>query len=202
MAVIDHDGLAVSTHALAEGHTSIRRSDDLSAVTTANIHATVECAFTVEWIDPLAKAAGDLAFDGPQVGGGVRLEPICRSGIAGQAHGQANHCRSTQGRGAQGVQLVERRTYISVMNLVRGRCHQRRLSLQTVQGRNLSGDRSQGGHLHVALFGNLLQTGVVVFELIFFRPQLVVAGNLQQHTSVGAGNSGQAEESDCGPHDE
>jgi hypothetical protein len=37
--------------------------------------------------------------------------------------------------------------------------------------------------------------------LIFFRPQLVVTRNLQQHAGIGAGNAGQAEESDCGAHD-
>ena len=85
------------------------------------------------------------------------------------------------------------------MNLFgRGR-DQRRLRLQTVERRNFSGDRGQRGDLNVALLGHLRQTGIIVLELIFFRAQLVVARNLEQHAGVGAGNAGKAEESNGGP---
>ena len=98
------------------------------------------------------------------------------------------------------MQLIERRTYVRGLNLFLGRRHQRRLRLQPVERRNFPGDRAQRRDLHIALFGDLLQARVIVFELIFFRPQLVIAGNLQQHAGIRAGNAGQAEESDGGAH--
>ncbi len=162
----------------------------------------VKRAFPVEWINPLAKAARHLAFHRPKIGGGVRLEPVSRSGIAGEAHGQTDHGGSGQGRSTQGVQLIERRAYIAIMNLIGRRGHQCGLSLQPIEGRNFPRDRTQRSDLHVALFGHLLQAGVVVFELIFFGPQLVITGNLQQHACVGTGDAGETQESDCGPHDE
>ena len=74
------------------------------------------------------------------------------------------------------MQLVERRGYVCVMNLVGRRRDQRRLSLQPVKGRNFPGDRSQRSDLHVALFGDLLQARIIVLKLIFFGAQLVIAG--------------------------
>jgi len=56
--------------------------------------------------------------------------------------------------------------------------------------------------LQVTLLSNLFQTRIVRFQLIFFSPQLVELGNLQQHAGIRAGNSGQAEKSNSGTDDE
>ena len=96
------------------------------------------------------------------------------------------------------MQLVERRADIGVVNLFGGCRHQRGLRFQSVERRNFAGDRAQRSDLHIALFGDLLQARIIVFELIFFGAQLVIAGNLQQHAGIRAGNAGQAEESNGG----
>ena len=85
------------------------------------------------------------------------------------------------------------------MNLFgRGR-NQRGLRLQPVERRNFPGDRAQRGDLNIALLGHLLQARIVVFKLIFFRAQLVITGNLEEHSGVGTCDAGKAEESDGGP---
>ena len=50
--------------------------------------------------------------------------------------------------------------------------------------------------MHVALFGDLFETGVAILQLLFFRAQLVVVRNLEQHPRIRAGNTGKAEEAD------
>jgi hypothetical protein len=67
VAVIHHEGFAVSAHEIGEGDDAVCRSDDGMAVVAANINAAVKCAFPVKGINALAKAAGDLAFYGPQI---------------------------------------------------------------------------------------------------------------------------------------
>src|SRR5205823_11435646 len=96
VAVIDLDGSAITTQLIAEYHHSIRRGNHWSAVAAANIHAAVESSLTVEGIDPLPETCRHLAIHGPEVGRGVRLEPVRCRGIARQAHRQADHCCPSQ----------------------------------------------------------------------------------------------------------
>jgi hypothetical protein len=88
VAVVDHDRLAVSAEDVAEDNNPIGRSNNRGAITAADIHAAMECAFSVKWIDALSKAACDLAFDRPKVGSRVRLDPVGGRGVAGQAQGR------------------------------------------------------------------------------------------------------------------
>ena len=75
VAVVDHDGFAVSAQEIGEGDHSIGGRDDGLAVGAADIDAAVKCAFTVEWDRALAEAAGYLAFDRPEVGRGIGAAP-------------------------------------------------------------------------------------------------------------------------------
>ena len=97
VTVINHDGLAVSAQSFSRQNDSIGRSDDLFPVSATDIHTAVECPFTVEWIDALTEAARYLAFDGPEVRGGVGFNPVGSRGVTGQAHGQTNHGGTGQG---------------------------------------------------------------------------------------------------------
>ena len=72
----------------------------------------------------------------------------------------------------------------------------------TGERRNFAGYGTKRCHLDVTFLGDFFEARVAVFQLIFFRSQLIKLGNLEEHASVGAGNSGQAEESDCGAHHE
>ncbi len=67
VAVIHHDGLAVSALEICEGDHAIGGRDDRVAIRAADIHPAVKRAFTVEWVNALAEAGRDLAFDRPQV---------------------------------------------------------------------------------------------------------------------------------------
>src|SRR5271166_1740373 len=104
--MVNHDGLAIAAHGVGDGHEAIGRGDDLCTVAGTDIDATVERAFTIEWIDAFSKTSGDLAFDGPEIGSGIRLDPVGGRNVAGKAHGQAYHGRATQSRGPQGMQLI------------------------------------------------------------------------------------------------
>jgi len=99
------------------------------------------------------------------------------------------------------MQLIERRTYFGVVDLISGDADECRLRLQTIEGGNLAGDRSQRSYLQIALFRDLFQAGIVVFQLVFLSPELVKLRNLEQHPRIRASNSGQAEESDCSTND-
>src|ERR1700733_5952727 len=107
VAVIDHDRLAVAAHDVGEGEDAVGGSHDRSAIAAADIYAAVECAFPVERVNALAKACGDLAFDGPEIGSRIRLCPVGRGGVAGQAHSQTNHCGAGQSGSPQSVKLIE-----------------------------------------------------------------------------------------------
>ena len=97
VAMIHHDGLTVSAKEVGESDYAIGGGDDGMTVGAANIHAAVKRAFSVEGIDPLPKAAGDLAIDRPQVGRRVGAVPVGGSGVA--SHSQANANRGGAGEG-------------------------------------------------------------------------------------------------------
>jgi hypothetical protein len=194
-SMVHHDDLAVAAQGFGCDYDSIRGCNDLLAVRAANINPAVECAFAVKWIDALAEAARDLPFHRPDVRGRVGPDPISRRGVASEPHRKADHRRAGQRRGPQGVQLIQRRSDIRLMDLVAASSDHDGLRFQSIQGRNFTGNRAQRCHLHVTLFGNLFQAGVARLQLILLGPQLVELRNLQEHASVRAGNSGQAEES-------
>src|SRR5579863_8342845 len=91
VAVIDHNRLPVAAHNVRERHNAIGGSDNRSTVAASDIYAAMECAFSVERVDALAEASGDLAFDRPKIGSGIGLCPISSGGVPRQAHGQAHH---------------------------------------------------------------------------------------------------------------
>src|ERR1700733_1052446 len=202
VAVIDHEGLAVSAHEIGERDTAIGRGDDRVAIIAADIYAAVKCPLTVERIDALTKASRNLAFNRPKIRSSVGAIPIGRGGVA--SHSQADAYGGVAGeRGrAQGAQLIQRRADIGVLNLLLGRGNQRRLRFQSIKSRDLAGDRAQGCDLNVALLGNLFQLGITILQLFFFGAQLVIAGNLHQHARVGTGDPRKAEEADGRAHDE
>src|SRR6267154_1281749 len=76
VAMVHGDELAVSALELREGNYAIRRRDHRVAVSTANIHTAVKCAFPVERVDALTKAGGDLTIDGPEIWCRVGPEPV------------------------------------------------------------------------------------------------------------------------------
>src|SRR5580704_3730231 len=90
VAVIDHDGLAVSTKEVGEGDHAIGGRDDGVTVRAANIHPAVKRTFPVKWVDALAEAAGDLAFNRPETGRGAGAGPIGRGGVASHAKADPN----------------------------------------------------------------------------------------------------------------
>jgi len=144
VAMVDHDRLAIPAHSIGERHHTVSRGDDRVSIAAADIDAAVEGTFTVERIDAFSKAARYLAFHRPQIGGGVRFDPIRSSGVPGQPHRQANHRCARKGRSAQGMKLIERRAYFRVLNLLRTGCYQCRLSLKSVERGNFAGNRTQG----------------------------------------------------------
>src|SRR5208337_3579304 len=78
VSVVDHDGASVTAQVIGEGHDSVGGCDHGGADSGGNIDTGVEGAFSIKRIDALAKGTGYLAFDRPQVGSGVRADPICR----------------------------------------------------------------------------------------------------------------------------
>ena len=194
-SMVHHDDLAVTAQRFGGDYDPIRGRNDLLAIRAANINTAVKCAFAVKWIDALPEAARDLPFHRPNVRGRVGPDPIRRRGVAGEPHRESDHRGAGQGRGPQSVQLIQRRSDVRLMDLVAASSDHDGLRLESIQGRNFTGNRAQRCHLHVTLFGNLFQAGVARLQLIFLGPQLVELRNLQKHASVRAGNPGEAEKS-------
>ena len=76
VAVIEHDGASVAAEEVGEGDGTVGRRDHGRAYVGGDIDAGVEGAFSVKRIDALAERAGDLAFDGPEIGSRVGADPI------------------------------------------------------------------------------------------------------------------------------
>ena len=66
VSVIDHHRATVAAHEISEGDCPIGRSHDWLPNTGRNIDAAMKRAFTVEWIDALAKGSGHDSLDRPQ----------------------------------------------------------------------------------------------------------------------------------------
>ena len=69
---------------------------------------------------------------------------------------------------------------------------------EAVNGRDLCGERAEGGGLNVLLVFLLLQVGVVALEIISVVAKLVEARGLDQHPGVGAREAGHRKGSDDG----
>src|SRR3954467_5216758 len=84
VTVVDHDGASVATEKVREGHCAICGCQYWLTDCGGNIHAGVECTFAVKWIDAFAERACDLAFNRPEVWGGIGAHPVGGRGILGQ----------------------------------------------------------------------------------------------------------------------
>src|SRR5258705_12625640 len=62
VAVIHRDGAAVAAQEICKRYGAIGGGQNGLTYRGGNIHAGVECAFTVEWVDAFAECAGNLAF--------------------------------------------------------------------------------------------------------------------------------------------
>ncbi len=99
MAVIDDDGASVAAHEVGEHDHAVRRGHHRLAVSGSDINAAMESAFSVEWIDALAKTSRNGTFHRPEIGSGVCPQPIGGSRLTSEAernagHGGAVQCRS------------------------------------------------------------------------------------------------------------
>src|SRR5260370_40168415 len=103
VTVVEHDDFAVAAKEVDEGDHPVRRGNHLMSILATDIHAAVECAFTVKWIDALPEAAGYLPFDRPEVWCRIGAEPVRRGGVACQAESNADRGRAAQRRTTQGV---------------------------------------------------------------------------------------------------
>ena len=81
VAVVEHDGASVASEEVGEGDGAVGGSDHGRAYVGGDIDAGVEGAFSVKGIDALAEGAGDLAFNGPEIGSGIGADPIGGGGI-------------------------------------------------------------------------------------------------------------------------
>src|SRR5450631_3585658 len=69
MAVVDHDGASVSAHEVGKGDDSVGGRHNGLPVSGSDIDAAVECAFSVERVNALAKRSSYRAFDRPKIRG-------------------------------------------------------------------------------------------------------------------------------------
>src|SRR5256885_1443168 len=65
MAVIDDDRASIAVDIVSRSDSAIGGSDDRRSERSRDIHSGVECAFTVERIDPFAKRSGHNSFNRP-----------------------------------------------------------------------------------------------------------------------------------------
>src|ERR1700677_3284018 len=76
VAVVEHDGAPVAAEEVSEGDGAVGGGNYGRTYVGGDIDPGVEGAFSVEGIDALAERAGDLAFDGPEIGSRISAEPI------------------------------------------------------------------------------------------------------------------------------
>src|ERR1700716_566394 len=103
VTMVEHDSFAITAEEICEGDYTVRRGNYLMAIVAADIHAAVECAFTIKRIDALAEASRYLSLDRPEVGCRIGTEPVRRGGVAGQAKRNADRGRAAERRTTQGV---------------------------------------------------------------------------------------------------
>ena len=68
VAVVDLEHAAVAVVKVGVSHDAVGRSQDRLSVMAGDVHAGMECAFTVERIDALAEGSGDRTHHRPQRG--------------------------------------------------------------------------------------------------------------------------------------
>src|SRR4030095_4290984 len=107
VSVINHDRFSVTAKIICELDHAVRRSKDRLPHRSGDVHAGVEGALSVEWIDALAEGSSDLAFHRPEIRGGICAQPISSCGIARQAKREPRGRRSSQGRILQSVELIQ-----------------------------------------------------------------------------------------------
>src|SRR5215467_14752350 len=98
ISVIDDHGAAVAVHELSKTHNPISWGNNTSSDVTRNIHSTMECAFTVEWINALTKRTGNPSHDRPQRRRRCQAHPVSNAGVSHVTHRDAHRCRSRHGR--------------------------------------------------------------------------------------------------------
>src|ERR1700733_1913310 len=118
MAMIHHNGLTVSAHEFGERNYAIGGRNHRMPIAAADINATVKCSFPVEGINALAKTSRDLAFDRPEIGCGIGAVPVGRGGVASQSEADSDRGIAGECGSAQHPQLVERRSYVSIVNFL------------------------------------------------------------------------------------
>ena len=85
VAVINLDHAAVAVVEVREGDHAVGRRHYLLAIMRRDIHAGVECAFTVERINALAERSRNRADDRPERGRRRRPHPVGQRGLLRQA---------------------------------------------------------------------------------------------------------------------
>src|ERR1700691_2050571 len=196
VSVVDVDGASVTAEKVGEGDDTVGRCNHWTADPGGDVHARVKRAFSVKWIDTLAKRTGNLAFHRPQVGSRICANPVGVRRVPRQAERNANAGRARELSILQCIKLVKRRVYLRILDLLgRGGDHHR-IGLETIKRGNFAGQRSERCHLNIAFLGDQLQARITVFELFLLRAELVVVRNLAQYSRISAGNAGQAQRAD------
>ena len=170
-----------------------------------DVHAGMECAFTIEGIFALAEAGADLAFDGPDGGRVGELGPV--AGVGGKAAwGEATlkSAGDAAGKclGLERVELVDGELDLLLADVVRDgeggrggrvRCGSGGLLagfiLETVDGGDFLGERAERGDLYIALVGDFGHLLVVFAEGFALLADLVEAFRLEEHAGIGTGET-------------
>src|SRR5580658_2760839 len=97
VSVVDVDGASVAAEKVGEGDDPVGRCNYRTAYPGGNIHARVECAFSVKWIDTLAKRTSNLAFHRPQIGSRICANPVRGRRVPRQAERNAYARRAREG---------------------------------------------------------------------------------------------------------
>jgi len=140
VAVIEHDGASVAAEEVGEGDGAVGRRDHGRAYVGGDIDAGVEGAFSVKGIDAFAERAGDLAFDGPEIGSRVGADPIGGGGIFGEPERDAYAGGSAECGVLERVKLIERGANLRFLNLLGRSGDHRGIGFESVEGGNFAGE--------------------------------------------------------------
>src|SRR5690242_16594308 len=127
MTMVHNHGTSVSTHEVGECHYTVSRSNHGRPVGGRDVHAAVECAFSVERIDALAEGTGYRTFHRPQIRGGVGAHPVGGGHVFVKSKTDTHSCGASQGGILQRVQLVQRGGNFRVLQITGSTVDQDRL---------------------------------------------------------------------------
>src|SRR5947209_1141162 len=106
-AMLHHDGPAIAVHEICELDCTIGGSNDAGTVFGGDVHAAMERAFTIEWVNAFTEGPADMSLNRPQGRGSGHAQPVMNGGGIAQSSSDPDGGRPTHGGVLQFIKLPD-----------------------------------------------------------------------------------------------